>query len=89
VQTTEPFRTTALASWIDGAPARTGLGGRFAQALDSVFGADHAPVLMTVTVSHPSRLSPDASRRVVAGLKKLVTAQTDLTAQLETISRVP
>ena len=87
VQTVDPYRTTAIASWARGQPAPTGLAGRFAQARDSVLGSDHVPVLMTVSASQTHRPSPEQQSRFVAALKKLIEAQTGLTAQMESLSR--
>jgi len=87
VQTQDPWRTTALATWVRGAPAPGGLAGRLEQARDSIFGADYAAVLMAIGASQPSRSSPADQRALTAALSKFVRAQAGLTAQIASLSR--
>jgi exosortase A len=89
VQTLDPYRTTALASWVRGAPARPGFAGRLEQARDSVFGSGHAVVLITIGASQPSRLPSGQQRAVAAALARLVGAQTGLTDQIAALARAP
>ena len=75
METTKPARAVATSLWIDGQPARLGLGARALQAWRSVFGARFQPVLMVVNadaglpvhdpVGHGS--SGIADRRLPAG----------------------
>ena len=47
--TTEPDRLVASAIWIDGRPATGGIAQRWLQARNSVFGANAAAVLVTIS----------------------------------------
>jgi hypothetical protein len=88
VQTMDPYRTTAVAAWVDGAPAPGGWAGRLLQARNSVQGGSHAAVLMTVGTHSPERLPPDVQRAVVASITRLIAAQPDLTAEVAALSLV-
>ncbi|MDP9097295.1 MAG: exosortase [Pseudomonadota bacterium] len=88
VQTTDPNRVTALASWVDGAPVRSGMAGRMAQARDSLLGSDHAPVLMTITSAEPARVQSADRRRTLDRVRSLVQAQTGLNAQVAALSAI-
>ncbi len=89
VQTTEPNRSTAYATWVDGVPAKGGIAGRIEQARSSMFGASHVPVLVTITTPEAEH-QVTAQRRAVAGeLRALVDAQPGLGAQIERLSRAP
>ena len=87
VQTIEPFRTTVLASWVDGKPAQSGLSGRLEQARASLFGAQYAPVLMTISTMERGRLPAERQAALLQRLRTLVEAQTGLTAQVASFSR--
>ncbi len=87
VQTYSPFRTTAVASWVDGVPGRGGLSGRLHQAINSVLGADHAAVLLSIGTPVGARLSPERQRVLIETLRQIIDAQSDLTAQIERLSR--
>ena len=87
VQTIEPFRTTALASWVGGKPAPAGLSGRLEQARASLFGAQYAPVLMTISTTERGRLPQERQAALLQRLRSLVEAQTGLTAQIAAISK--
>jgi hypothetical protein len=87
VQTTEPTGTTAIAVWLRGRPAPSGLTGRLEQARDSVLGGTHAPVLMSISARQPGRVSVESQRQLVAALQKLIKAQADLTTRIEALSR--
>ena len=82
VHTTGPARTVAVASWIGGAPAQSGMAGRMNQARDSLFGTAYAPVLITAALESPKRLAPAEQQEANALLRRFVDAQTDLTARV-------
>jgi exosortase len=88
VRTTDPDRTTALASWIDGQPSRSGFAARVAQARDSLFGADHVPVLFTITALEPPDALPAERRRTLDQIRALIEAQPGLAAELRQLSRL-
>jgi len=48
MRSNDPVAMLAVAIWIDGKPARPGLGMRIRMALDSLSGSAHAPMVMTV-----------------------------------------
>ena len=84
----EPFRVSVVSAWVDGEPALGGLRGRVQQARNSLFGAAHAPLLMTASVMSNGRLSPSESIRVQDVLTRIVNAQPDLAARIEQGTRV-
>ena len=86
VQTTDPNRTTAFASWVDGKPAASGLNGRIAQARNSIMGTDYVPVLVTVTTSEGAMSSTWQRRMTLASLKALLGAQRNLNEQVAVLS---
>ena len=88
VQTTDPNRVTVYASWVDGLPARSGLAGRVAQARDSVFGANYAPILIAITTAEGQRVSPDLRKRTLEKLISLVSNQRGLNERIKNRSRV-
>ena len=88
VQTTEPNRLTAVASWVDGKPVRSSFAGRLAQARDSLLGAEYAPVLMTVSTQEAERASPQQRRAALDGLRALVNAQPDLDVEIARSSHI-
>ncbi len=87
VQTIEPFRTTALASWVDGKPAQTGIRGRLEQARASVLGSQYAPVLMTISTNERGGLPAERQAALAQQMRGLVEAQTGLTAQVAAFSK--
>ncbi len=89
VETSEPDRVTAYASWVDGRPAEAGIAGRLAQARISVFGASHASVLMTIAAAEPARLTAGERKAAAEQLRALLDAQSGLSAQIERLSRLP
>jgi hypothetical protein len=89
VQTGAPWRTTAVATWVRGAPAPGGLAGRLKQAQDSVFGGDHAAVLIAIGAGQPIPLRSRPQQALTAALAKLVQAQSGLTEQIAALSRQP
>ncbi|MBV8914420.1 MAG: exosortase [Acetobacteraceae bacterium] len=88
VETLDPYRTTALASWVRGRPAGVGLVGRLEQARDSILGSNHAVILMSIGARQENRLAVEQQQRLVSVLKTLVAAQTDLNQQMEALSRL-
>jgi len=88
VQTTDPNRLTAVASWVDGEPVRSGLAGRVAQARDSLLGADFAPVLLTITTAEPARVASLNRRRTLERMQAFVNAQDGLDAKIAGMSRL-
>jgi len=88
VQTTDPDRLTAYASWVDGAPVRSGTAGRIAQARDSLFGGDHAAALITITSVEPNRSSPAQRQVVRQRLIDLVNGQTGLADKMSDYTKL-
>ena len=88
VSTTDPTRVSAVASWIDAAPAQGGIAGRVQQARDSVLGTDHAPLLITITTALPHRPSPSELEQIEGVLARVVLAQTGLDAWVNRVTRV-
>ena len=89
VETTDPDRITAYASWVDGLPVSSGLAARIAQARGSVLGAGHVPVLMTITTKEPPRALPQVRRAARDQLAALVQAQVNLSDDIAQRSRIP
>ncbi len=87
VRTSDPPRATAAASWIDGAPAQGGIGGRVRQARNSLFGAAYDPVLIAATINYPARTTPAELQRADTILSAFVDAQTDLTSAVAAVSQ--
>ena len=88
VETSEPNRATAYSIWMDGNPAADGLAGRLAQARTSLFGANHAPVLITISTAERQRVSAQERQSVADVLRTVVDAQSDLGAEVERLSRL-
>ena len=88
VQTTDPNRVTAFASWVDGAPVLGGMAGRFAQARDSIFGAAYAPVLITITSAERANSLPGQRKATLDRLTALLRDQVDLTARIAALARL-
>ena len=86
-QSYQPFRAVALAGWVDGRPANSGLLGRVQQARNSILGSDYMPVLISIAVSGAEAMRPDALRAAIEGLRALIQAQTGLTDQLAALTR--
>ena len=86
-ETAHPYRVTATAAWVDGAPAQSGLAGRIQQAWNSVAGSGHSGVLMSFGTSLPGRLVPEQRAAVLNELRSLIEAQDNLTAQIDMLSR--
>ncbi len=87
VRTANPFRTVAVASWIDGAPAPGGIAGRMRQAWNSLAGSAYAPILITAAIDIPAPPTPAEQQRGGATLSAFVDAQVNLTAQVAAASR--
>ena len=87
VQTIQPYRTTALASWVDGKPAQPGIRGRIAQANAAVLGSQYAPVLMTISTDEPRRLNAERRAALVKLMRELAAAQRGLTEQIAALSK--
>ncbi len=88
VRTIDPFKATAVSSWVDGAPAQGGLTGRIVQARNSVLGTAYAPLLITASIPFPARLSPQDAAAVEALLTRFAAAQTTLMAQVQEKSKL-
>ncbi len=88
-QTTDPNRVTAYASWVDGLPVASGLAARVAQARDSIMGANHVPILLTITTKEPPRASAQSRRAAMDQLRTLVAAQTNLNREIARLSLLP
>lgn len=88
VETDEPAGMTATSTWRDGAPAVGGIAGRIAQARDSLFGSDHAPVVVTLSWDpHADRLPPARMAEASGRLAALLARQTGWPAAIERLSR--
>ncbi len=88
VQTTDPNRLTAYASWVDGQPSPGGLSGRIKQARDSLLGTSSLPLLITVTAAEPAMALPSARKATLTALAGLVQAQVGLNERVAAASRV-
>ena len=88
VQTTAPNRVTAYAGWVDGLPIANSIGGRIAQAHDSIFGAAYAPALITITAAESPNSLPADRKEVVETLTRLVRAQSGLGARMTALTRL-
>ncbi|MGI4792935.1 MAG: exosortase A [Janthinobacterium lividum] len=88
VQTTDPDRLTAYASWVDGAPVRSGTAGRIAQARDSLLGGDHAAALITVTSVEPNKSLPAQRKVVRQQLTDLVNSQIGLADKMSEYTKL-
>jgi hypothetical protein len=88
VTTEEPATVVASALWVNGQPAQGGLAGRLALAHNSMFGTEHAPVLIAVGIVTAQRAmtaeEQQESRRMIA---RFLSAQTALPATVERLSR--
>ncbi len=88
VRTTDPTRVSAVTTWVDGAPAPGGIAGRVQQARNSVVGAGHASLLITITTDLATRPLSSQLERIEAVLTQVVQAQPDLPAWVERATRV-
>ena len=88
IRTFDPYRVTAVSTWIDGAPAQGGLRGRLQQARDSIMGGSHAPVLITASVALRGRIPAADQAQLQDALVRFVNAQPDLAARIAQASRV-
>jgi exosortase A len=76
VATPEPARVTALAIWIDGHPAQSGMTTRFRQAWASLAGASTPPVIVAVQVATGQpHLTPGAEIEIGTVLAQFLEAQ--------------
>ena len=89
VQTTDPNRATAYASWVDGAPVSSSMTGRLAQARDSILGATYVPALITITTAEPANSSPMQRKLTLDRLTALLREQSDLSARMAALTRLP
>ena len=87
VTTAGPFRTIAVASWIDGLPVASGIAGRVRQGWNSLFGSDYVPTMITVAIDSPTQPASSDQRRLGATLSAFVDAQARLTSQVAMASR--
>ena len=88
VQTTDPNRVTAYASWVDGAPVSSGMAARMAQARDSIRGATYLPALITITTAEPAISLPSQRKATLERLIGLLRAQADLNSRMASITRL-
>ena len=86
VQTTDPNRVTAYASWIDGQPNVSGFAGRLAQARNSLLGSDHAPALVTISAAEPADATPIQRKATLDQIVTLVQAQSNLSARMASLT---
>jgi exosortase A len=86
ITTSEPARATALALWINNAPARGGLAGRLVLARNSLVGTTHAPVLIAVSYQSPHpQIGPEEEQLVRLFITTFLQVQTTLSAQVAAI----
>jgi hypothetical protein len=79
---------TATALWIEGEPARGGLGERIRQARNSIAGAAAAPVLVAAGFTFPrSPMHPQEREAAQKRLAQFLAAQADLSAQVAALAR--
>ena len=88
IATADPHQLSAVSTWIDGAPATGGLGGRIRQARNSVLGSPYAPLLITLTTALPARPSAAQQEQIEGVLAGIARAQSDLPAWVERATRV-
>ena len=88
VQTTDPNRVTAYASWVDGASIGQGLTGRVVQARNSLLGSGYAPMLITISTVEPERSSPKARAATLEKVRMLLQAQGGLDRRVERLTRL-
>lgn len=88
VRTTDPTRVSAVATWVDAAPAAGGIAGRVLQARNSVMGAGHASLLITITTDLSARRRPSELERIETVLAQVANAQPELGAWVERATRV-
>jgi len=89
ITTIDPYRISAAAAWVDGAPQQGGLRGRVQQARNSVLGSAYAPALATIVTDLPRRVSPVEQARIVGRLTEFVNAQGDLGTTLAQVLSGP
>ena len=87
VETEKPDRSSASTVWIDGDPSPGGLRGRLRQARNSLFGADFAPVLVTVAVETGGPLDRLQRQRARLLIGNFLDAQGDLNATAVALAR--
>ena len=88
VQTTDPNRVTAYASWVDGHPGQGGLSGRLDQARDSLFGSNYEPALITITAAEPTGASPNMRKATLDLLVRLIQGQPGLNERVAKLTRI-
>ena len=86
VQTTDPNRVTAYATWIDGRASRGGLMGRAQQAVDSLLGSNYQPALLTVTTAEAPNSPPAVRQLTLDTLLALLRAQNGLNARVDALT---
>jgi len=86
VDTSEPDRVVASATWVNGAVASGGLSQRLQLARDSVFGSSFAPVLVTVSTPPVTALPPAARRDAHMIIGKFLAEQPDWPARFAKLS---
>ena len=88
VQTTDPNRVTAYASWVDGVPIGQGLAGRVIQARNSLLGADFAPLLVTISTAESAGSSPSARAATLERMRNLLRAQGGIDQRVAASTRI-
>lgn len=87
MRSNDPAYMTAVAIWVDGKPARPGLAMRARMAVDSLFGADHLPIVMTMTPAVDwDTINPIARKAVETGLTAFLATHQDLTDRVGALS---
>jgi exosortase/archaeosortase family protein len=89
MRSNDPFAMLAVGVWIDGKPVRPGMGMRIRMALDSLLGAAHVPLVVTVTPAIEWQRLPTAQRKVFEGeLESFLLAHRDLEPAIGAVTGV-
>ncbi|HEY0418843.1 MAG TPA: exosortase A, partial [Acetobacteraceae bacterium] len=79
VSTSEPYRMTAAALWVDGVPSGLGISMRLHQARNNLVGASHAPVLVTVSMQQTRAANdPEERQRAREAMQRFLDSQRPL-----------
>ncbi len=83
MRSSDPVYMLGVSIWIDGKPVRPGMTMRLRMALNSLFGSDYAPIIMTVSPAVSwGDLTPAGGRMADANLVAFLQAHPDLDARI-------
>jgi exosortase A len=89
MRSNDPFAMLAVGVWIDGKPVRPGMGMRIRMALDSLLGAAHVPLVVTVTPAIEWQRLPTAQRKMFEGeLESFLLAHRELELAIGTVTGI-